>query len=462
MRRSIWVALVLVIAVAVGAVALVVFGDRLESDSSGEARSIPAESSDGEAANTASESQDSADLNSGEQPELNTSTSESAESTIGVPRHYTFDEDTILTSTFTLRPGDTVEIRNGACVCFGPGGRADWQGTETDTWSDDGREQNLARDIEIFGDGHIRFEHGSQPSVLRYVAINLRPPVEVGKYPLHFHHLGDGARGTVVEGVVVTDSPNRAFVVHASHGITLKDTIAKNIAGSAYWWDSPEFQDDDQSDNSNDVTYDHALADGVTPLPGDTGHRLAAFTLGSGTGNAVVDSVAMNVAGGKDSSGFMWPERHHQQPQTWRFVNNTAHDNSANGIFVWQNNDQEHIVSGFRGYANGSSDIDHGAYSNRYDYRDVDVDRVEVHALGWSIDGGTIGAVSVHSHTLEGGPVRFSNVTVDQVVLDNAGNGGELAGHYIFTQTGLTFADVRVESVVAGTKVTIDGETSSY
>jgi hypothetical protein len=372
--------------------------------------------------------------------------------------HHVFDTDTTITDTFVLRPGDSVELRNGACLCFGPGGSADWQGTPTDTWGDDGATQNLERDIEITGEGHIRFEHGSGKSTISYVEIDLQPPVELGKYPLHWHHAGDGSRGTVVEGVVVKNSTNRAFVPHASNGITFRDTIAKDTVGEAYWWDPPP-ESGDESNNSNDITYDHVLADGVTSNPDlHSEHRLTAFLLGGGSGNTVIDSVAMNVAGGKDSSGFFWPENV-AGPRIWVFENNVAHDNSANGIFVWQNSSLDHVIDGFRGYANGNADIDHGAYSNTYRYRDVDVDRVEVHALGWSVTGGRIGTVVTESHTTEADPVFFTDVTVGSLILDDADG---VPGHYVFTDTGLTFDDITVQTAASGTLVTIGDETRSY
>jgi hypothetical protein len=365
-----------------------------------------------------------------------------------------FDKDTTINCRFVLRPGDSIVLLNGACLCFGPGGSADWQGTPTSTWSDDGNTQNLERDIEITGNGHIRFETGSGVSTIRYVEIDLQPPVERAKYPLHWHHAGEGSRGTVVEGVVVKNSTNRAFVPHASHGITFRDTIAMNIDGDAYWWDPPS-PSGNESNNSNNITYDHALADGVTPSPGDKGHRLAAFRLGSGSGNTVIDSVAMNVVGGKEASGFQWPE-HVAGPRSWRFENNTAHHNSANGIFVWQNSSIDHLIDGYRGYANGNSDIDHGAYKNIYAYRDVTVDHVEVHALGWSVIGGTIGTIETRKHRLDGSPVTFSGVAVGRLIVDNAGG---FPGHYVFTNTGLSFNNVTVKSAEPGTRVSIDGKT---
>ena len=334
--------------------------------------------------------------------------------------HHVFESDHVVTNgVFVLGPGDSVELRNGACLCFGVGGRADWQGTPTATWSTEGNTQNLVRDIKITGEGHIRFESGSGASTIRFVEINLRPPVEEGKYPLHWHHAGNGSRGTLVEGVVVKNSTNRAFVPHASHGITFKDTIAKNIAGDAYWWDPPD-PDGDESNNSNDITYDHALADGVTPNANSSTHRLSAFRLGSGSGNTIINSVAMNVVGGKDASGFFWPE-HVAGPRKWRFEDNVAHHNDANGIFVWQNSNVDHLIEGYHGYANGNSDIDHGAYTNIYAYRDVTVDHVQVHALGWSITGGTIGTIRVQKHRVEDAPITFTNVSVDHLIIDNDG-----------------------------------------
>jgi hypothetical protein len=378
------------------------------------------------------------------------------------PQHHVFEQDTTFTERLVLRPGDTVELRNGACLCFGPGGSADWQGTPTSTWSDDGRTQNLERDIEISGEGHIRFMNGAETSEIRFVEIDLQPPQEVGKYPLHFHHAGDGVRGTIVEGVVIKNSTNRAFVSHASHGITFRDTIAKDVVGSGYWWDPPEAYSRDRSSNSDDITYDHALTDGVETFPGEPGYRLSAFFLGPGTGNAIMDSVAMNVGGRKDSSGFHWPGRHHSQPLTWRFENNVAHDNVANGLFVWQNNRQEHIIEGYTGYANGNADIDHGAYQNAYDYRDVEIDTMQIHALGWSVTGGSIGTVTTLRHAREGSPVTFTDVAIDRLIINNIANNGDAPGEYIFTNSGLTFADIVIEGAVPGTRVTIDGETRTY
>ncbi|MCZ6462636.1 MAG: hypothetical protein O6705_10470, partial [Actinobacteria bacterium] len=63
----------------------------------------------------------------------------------GEGQRHEFDRDTTIETTFVLRPGDSVVLLNGACLCFGPGGSADWQGTPTSTWSNEGNTQNLER-----------------------------------------------------------------------------------------------------------------------------------------------------------------------------------------------------------------------------------------------------------------------------------------------------------------------------
>lgn len=368
------------------------------------------------------------------------------------PIHLVIEQDTMLTNeTLTLRAGDSIEFRNGARLMFMDGASADWQGTPTSTWSDDGLTQNLDRDVDIFGQGDIMFAAGSLPSTIRYVEVDLQPLAVLGHYPLHWHFADDGSRGTLVEGVVVRDSTNRAFVPHGSHGITFRDTIAKNTVSEAYWWDVPS-GGTDFSNNSEDILYDHALADGIVVPAGGAGKlRMSAFQLGAGLGNTVRNSVARNVTGGKNCSGFNWPEINIHQPTVWTFANNESYGPVCHGIFVWQNDADVHIVDGFT----SNKGIQHGAYNNLYEYRNVDVPYVMVDAVGWSVTSGAVGQVRARPHQNEG-TVTFSDVTVDSMTIENAGNGGTTAGHYVFTGTGLQCGAVQWIQVVPGTTVTID------
>ncbi|HXF56079.1 MAG TPA: hypothetical protein VNO34_00545 [Actinomycetota bacterium] len=226
---------------------------------------------------------------------------------------------------------------------------------------------NLTRDVVIEGTptgrSHV-FIRSSSPQVIRHCLIrNMGPTGKLGRYPLHFHHCEEGSRGSVVEGVVVRDCGNHAFVPHMSHGVVFRDCIAYNVLRHAYWWDPP--------DASNDIRFEHCLAAKVVSWwssgEGEEKFRLTAFWLGIGTGNACVDCAAVGVGGQADTSGFHWPEIGSGR---WLFEDCVAHNNAYDGIFVWDNNGTGHVISRFVGYRNGDWGIDHGAYVNDYVYRD--------------------------------------------------------------------------------------------
>lgn len=351
--------------------------------------------------------------------------------------------------TLVARPGVNVK-GNGHQIVFEMGGKADFQGSKTSTWSGNGSNANLKRDINFTNVSRIMFHHGAGKSTLKYFRVsNSGVSERLGFYPLHFHKNGNSTRGTLVEGVVIDNSANHAFVPHGSHGITFRNTIAKNIIREAYWWDPGP------GNESHDTVYDHALADGVDyPRSlGDIGlhHAMAGFFLGRGNGNVVRNSVTRNVDGGKNCAGFHWPE---DENAVWGFKNNAAYGGGCHGVFIWQNDSLPHVLQGFSG--NG---IAHGAYTNLYKFQNLNVESVEVHALGANndspiYDGGSLGNVLIRSHTLDGGPVIFRNVTIGSFTVDN---GGGRAGHYILDNTNLSCGDIRYESVAGGTKVVING-----
>jgi len=361
--------------------------------------------------------------------------------------------------TLFARPGVTVN-GNGHAIEFMHGARADWQGTPTSTWWDDGASFDLVRDINIRNVRKVMFHHGAGASTIRFVRIDRAGGPDVGDYPLHFHLNGNTTRGTLVEGVVVSNSRQRAFVPHGSHGITFRNTIAYNIRGEAYWWDQPpSFQSLDPVNNSDDILYERALAHTITNHPDDDrGYRLAAFELGAGLRNTVKDSIARNVhpSHPRDCSGFGWPEIHHGfgEARNWTFVNNASFGSACHGIFVWQNNNgAEHLVKGFRGDA-----ISHGAYNSKMRYEDIHVERVVVHAQGWSVKGGSIGQVIADRHQFSG-TITFTDVNVGSLLIQNRNNDGTEPGTYRFNNTGLRCSDVIWQNVVPGTRVVIEGST---
>lgn len=351
----------------------------------------------------------------------------------------------VMGGTLVARPGVVVN-GNGFQIMFMEGGRADFQGSPVSTWSNNGSQMNLKRDIEFHNLRRIMF-HGAGPSTLKYFTVtDSGTPDVLGDYPIHFHLNANSTRGTIVEGVVVVNGRNHAYVPHGSHGITFKDTIAYNIRGDAYWWDPGQGEND-----STDIVYDHALAHTVTPAASGK-HRLTGFMLRGGD-NTVKNSAAVNIKGGSDCSGFHWPENAGPNA-VWTFTNNHSSSPDCNGIFVWQNDDEPHIINGFTG-----SGIDHGAYSNEYQYNNVKVDHLQIQALGWTINNSTIGDVTTHAHndSAKGKTTTITNTQIKTFTIDN-GN-GKAPGNYILNNTNLTCNDIKYTSTYPGTQITINGTT---
>ncbi|MFH5805272.1 G8 domain-containing protein [Alienimonas sp. DA493] len=253
---------------------------------------------------------------------------------------------------------------------------------------------NLTRNIVLRGTAegraHTLFMTDA-PQTLRNVAFEQmgpRTPPDargvthsvLGRYPVHFHHCGDGSRGTLVENVVVHESGNRAFVPHASHGVTLRGCVSHDVWEDAYWWDPGP------GNESHDGRWERCVASFLRADPAFRGYRLTGFNLRHGERNAIVDCVAVGVRGNNDASGFLWPEK---SGSVWEFTNCVAHNNKQDGLFVWQNNAERHRVGPFLSYHNADNGLEHGAYSNSYEYRDSVLHGngragVQVHAVSGS------------------------------------------------------------------------------
>ncbi len=258
---------------------------------------------------------------------------------------------------------------------------------------------NLTRNIKIEGTGdhtpsyqtnqngraHVIFLATAQPQTVQYVELSHLGPRKpeknhtsgvLGRYPLHFHHAGDGSRDSLIEGVVAWKSGNRGFVPHASHGITLRSTIAYDVFEDPYWWDQPKPRERDPDalniNNTDDLLIDRAVAAQVMTHPAFRGVRLGGFVLTRGRNNSLTiqDSVAVGVQGKKGASGMHWPEA---GQAVWNFTDgNIAHNNKVSGIFVWQNNKNDlHEIKNFVAYHNGLFGIDHGAYGNGFQYSNL-------------------------------------------------------------------------------------------
>ena len=267
---------------------------------------------------------------------------------------------------------------------------------------------NLSRNVRIEGTpghrSHI-FIRSRRPQTVRDVAIRHMGPrkeaeefteLVLGRYGLHLHMCGDGSRGSEVEGVVIRDTGNHAFVPHLSNGITFRDCISHNTFEDAYWWDgAPDTRTPGSA--SDDIRYERCVASQVQYDPPFRGFTLTGFSLGKGDGNIIRDSVAVGVQGDTDAAGFQWPEG---GEGIWTFERNIAHNNANHGIFTWQNTGKLHVITRFTAYHNAGSGISHGAYNNRYTYRDS------------TLFGNRGGAVIVHADSFGGSdtPLQFLNL----------------------------------------------------
>lgn len=253
---------------------------------------------------------------------------------------------------------------------------------------------NLTRNVRIEGQDATHRAHvwmkSSVPQSIRFAAVRYMGPQKgsppgpvLGRYGLHFHQAEDGARGSLVEGVVVRQTGAVAYAAHRSHGITFRNTVAFDTQDVAYWYDAGA------SEAPNDTLYDGAVAAFVRQPPNQSGYRLSGFRLAQGTGNACLRCVAFGVQGNVGASGFEWPE---MSSSVWRFEDSVSHDNRYNGIFVWQNSPNVHLVERFTGYFNGNAGIEHGAYTNEYHFKDN------------ALYGNKVAGVILHAETLQDPP----------------------------------------------------------
>lgn len=234
---------------------------------------------------------------------------------------------------------------------------------------------NLSRDARIEGTPGGRTHiwiHSMRPQKVRYAAIRHVGPQQLGdrgmmkgvsgRYGLHFHMMGNTARGSIVEGVVIRDGGNHAFVPHASHGVTFRRCIAYNTFSEQFWWDRLDADRNNRTDftQSNDIVYEECL--GALARWDGPGFHGSNFLLNRTEGGTIVGCVAVGSQAWKEGSGFHWPSQANPPPNVWRWENNLSHNHLKGGFRVWQNTKSVHEVSGLRAYNCGEFGIANGAY----------------------------------------------------------------------------------------------------
>jgi hypothetical protein len=271
---------------------------------------------------------------------------------------------------------------------------------------------NLTRNVVIEGTtsgySHV-FVHSNQPQSVRYAELRyLAPQPKVpaqdgtGRYALHFHMSGDGSIGSVVQGVALHDTKNHAFVPHASMGVTFVDDLAYNVRNTAMWWDPKNIT---HQIPTNNTVIDHMLIARERQVVGSSGTRTSAFRMGFGAGNQLTNSVAVGLDAKNESAGFFWSDNEGSDGE-WLFNNNVSHNSHEQGIFVWQNSTQPHVIQNFTAYYDTGKGIDHGSYFNLYTYRDITL-------YGNAGGGLLLRAVNSHTNLHPERILSFTNVKID-------------------------------------------------
>lgn len=228
---------------------------------------------------------------------------------------------------------------------------------------------NLTRNVKIGGTvsgrTHI-YIRSTKLQRIRYVEMqhmgprkvqpgHARPALVQGRYGLHFHHCGEGSRGSIVEGCAHRDNGSRVFVPHVSHGITMRNNVSFNSMEEAFWWD---FQD---------LTHDTIWEDNVLACVRNNGidSKSTGMLLGQGDGNIARRNVAIYAhSGDTHSSGaYLWNANNEG---VWEFEDNLAHS-CGTGLLVWQNTGTDHVIANYDSY-HCQTGIVHGAYINSYTY----------------------------------------------------------------------------------------------
>jgi hypothetical protein len=308
---------------------------------------------------------------------------------------------------------------------------------------------NLTRNVSIGGKpggrSHI-FIHSAMPQTVKYAVLRHLGPREdptppssevLGRYALHFHHSYGGSRGSTVQGVVVRDAGNHAFVPHTSHGIRFKRCIAYEVLESPFWWD--------EGDPTKDTLWEQCVAAKVDSHSIRNQHELSGFFLGKGTGNTARGCVATGVHGDTTAAAFTWPPE--PVNGVWTFEDCIAHNNKRNGIFVWQKNGDQNTVTRFTGYHNSAFGIQHGSFQNSFDYADG------------QLVGNGLASLALHanSHIAGDTGLRFRNMLFD-------GGGSpyavEVKGHLVEPQEPVQFVECRL--VGAATSAVAMRESGQY
>ena len=116
---------------------------------------------------------------------------------------------------------------------------------------------NLSRNVIVESSdpdgvrGHTMYHRGSAGSISYAEFRHLAKKGVLGRYPIHFHRVGDTMRGSSVIGASIWDSDNRWLAVHATNYLVVRDCVGYQSVGHGFYLE-------DGTETCN--VFDHNLA----------------------------------------------------------------------------------------------------------------------------------------------------------------------------------------------------------
>ncbi len=192
---------------------------------------------------------------------------------------------------------------------------------------------------DTFG-GHVMVMDTSQAVVDSVEFVNMGQAGKMGRYPIHWHMMGDNSRGQYVRNSSIYNSFSRCVTIHGSNGVKVQNNVTYNIPGHCFF-----LEDGAEIDNIIENNLGIAVekpAEGKALLPTDKNFPGPAVYWITHPRNVVRN----NVAAGSSGSGFWYafPESStgpsKDKVKNIRFTplaesnNNVAHSNSADGFHI--------------------------------------------------------------------------------------------------------------------------------
>src|SRR5262249_54734856 len=103
---------------------------------------------------------------------------------------------------------------------------------------------NLSRNVVIeSGDpkkarGHTMYHRSSKGSISYAEFRHLGKEGVLGRYPLHFHLVGDTMRGSSVIGASIWDSGNRWLTIHGTNYLVVRDCVGYQSLGHGFFMEN--------------------------------------------------------------------------------------------------------------------------------------------------------------------------------------------------------------------------------